>query len=71
MKEKTQVYNIALFKRILKYVYPYKLFFSICVISVLGLSIFGALRPVILEKVVDENLTAQISEGFLFYIIII
>ena len=54
-----------------KYVYPYKLFFSICIISVLGLSIFGALRPVVLEKVVDENLTAQISEGFLFYIIII
>ena len=61
MKEKAQVYNIALFKRILKYVYPYKLFFSICIISVLGLSIFGALRPVVLEKVVDENLTAQIS----------
>ena len=71
MKEKTQVYNIVLFKRILKYVYPYKLFFSICIISVLGLSIFGALRPVVLEKVVDENLTAQINEGFLFYIIII
>ena len=71
MKEKTQVYNIVLFKRILKYVYPYKLFFSICIISVLGLSIFGALRPVVLEKVVDQNLTAQISEGFLFYIIII
>ena len=70
MKEKTQVYNIVLFKRILKYVYPYKLFFSICIISVLGLSIFGALRPVVLEKVVDQNLTAQISEGFLFYIII-
>ncbi|SVA15257.1 uncharacterized protein METZ01_LOCUS68111, partial [marine metagenome] len=49
----------------MKYVYPYKLFFSICIISVLGLSIFGALRPVVLEKVVDQNLTAQISEGFL------
>ncbi len=71
MKEKTQVYNIVLFKRILKYVYPYKLFFSICIFSVLGLSIFGALRPVVLEKVVDQNLTAQITEGFLFYIILI
>jgi len=71
MKEKTQVYNIVLFKRILKYVYPYKLFFSICIFSVLGLSTFGALRPVVLEKVVDQNLTAQITEGFLFYIILI
>ena len=71
MKEKTQVYNIVLFKRLLNYVSPYKLFLSICVFSVLGLSIFGALRPVVLKKVVDENLTAQISEGFLFYITII
>ncbi len=71
MKEKIQVYNIVLFKRLLNYVSPYKLFLSICVFSVLGLSIFGALRPVVLEKVVDKNLTAQISEGFLFYIIII
>ena len=70
MKEKTKVYNIVLFKRLLKYISPYKLFFSVCIFSVLGLSIFGALRPVVLEKVVDQNLTAQISEGFLFYIII-
>ncbi len=71
MKEKTKVYNIVLFKRLLNYISPYKLFFSVCIFSVLGLSIFGALRPVVLEKVVDQNLTAQISEGFLFYIIII
>ena len=71
MKEKIQVYNIALFKRLLKYVYPYKFFLLICVISVLGLSIFGALRPVVLEKVVDENLTAQIYDGFLYYILLI
>ena len=71
MKEKTKVYNIVLFKRLLNYISPYKLFFTVCIFSVLGLSIFGALRPVVLEKVVDQNLTAQISEGFLFYIIII
>ena len=71
MKETTKVYNIVLFKRLLNYISPYKLFFSVCIFSVMGLSIFGALRPVVLEKVVDQNLTAQISEGFLFYIIII
>lgn len=71
MKETTKVYNVVLFKRLLNYISPYKLFFSVCIFSVLGLSIFGALRPVVLEKVVDQNLTAQISEGFLFYIILI
>jgi len=71
MKETTKVYNIVLFKRLLNYIFPYKLFFSVCIFSVLGLSIFGALRPVVLERVVDQNLTAQITEGFLFYIILI
>ena len=71
MKETTKVYNVVVFKRLLNYISPYKLFFSVCIFSVLGLSIFGALRPVVLEKVVDQNLTAQISEGFLFYIIVI
>jgi len=70
MKEKTKVYNVALFKRLLYYIYPYKLFYSICIFSVLGISIFGALRPVVLEKIVDQNLTAQISDGFLYYIIL-
>ena len=71
MKEKTKVYNVALFKRLLYYIYPYKLFFSVCIFSVLGISIFGALRPVVLEKIVDQNLTAQISDGFLYYIVLI
>jgi len=71
MKEKTEVYNVVLFKRLLYYIYPYKLFLSICIFSVLGISIFGALRPVVLEKIVDQNLTAQISDGFLYYIILI
>ena len=66
MKEKTKVYNVALFKRLLYYIYPYKLFYSICIFSVLGISIFGALRPVVLEKIVDQNLTAQISDDFLY-----
>lgn len=70
MKEKTKVYNVALFKRLLYYIYPYKLFYSICIFSVLGISIFGALRPVVLEKIVDQNLTAQISDDFLYYIIL-
>ena len=71
MKEKTEVYNVVLFKRLLYYIYPYKLFFSVCIFSVLGISIFGALRPVVLEKIVDQNLTAQISDGFLYYIVLI
>ena len=33
--------------------------------SVFGLAIFGALRPVVLEKVLDENISQGLSDGFL------
>ena len=42
----------------------------ISILSVFGLSIFGALRPVVLERIVDENLTASNYDFFLEYIII-
>ena len=70
MSSKTKVYNFKLFKRLLNYIKSYRYIFLISIISVFGLSIFGALRPVILEKIVDENLTASNYDFFLEYIII-
>ena len=70
MESKTNVYNFKLFKRLLAYVKSYRSVFVFSVISVFGLSIFGALRPVILEKIVDENLTASNYDFFAEYIII-
>ena len=70
MSSKTKVYNIKLFKRLLNYIKSYRLIFIISILSVFGLSIFGALRPVVLERIVDENLTASNYDFFLEYIII-
>ena len=70
MSSKTKVYNFKLFKRLLKYIKSYRYIFVISIISVFGLSVFGALRPVILEKIVDENLTASNYDFFLEYIIL-
>ena len=70
MSSKTKVYNFKLFKRLLKYIKSYRYVFVISIISVFGLSIFGALRPVVLEKIVDENLTTSNYDFFLEYIII-
>ncbi len=70
MNSKTNVYNFKLFKRLLIYIKSYTNIFVISIISVFGLSIFGALRPVVLEKIVDENLTASNYDFFLEYIII-
>ena len=70
MSSKTKVYNFKLFKRLLNYIKSYRYIFVISIISVFGLSIFGALRPVVLEKIVDENLTASNYDFFLEYIIL-
>ena len=70
MSSKTKVYNFKLFKRLLKFIKSYRYIFVISIISVFGLSIFGALRPVVLEKIVDENLTTSNYDFFLEYIIL-
>lgn len=70
MSSKTKVYNFNLFKRLLNYIKSYRHIFAISIISVFGLSVFGALRPVVLEKIVDENLTSSNYDFFLEYIIL-
>ena len=70
MSNKSNVYNIELFKRLLTYVRFYNKIFIISIFSVFGLSVFGALRPVVLEKIVDENLTQYNYDFFPQYILI-
>ena len=70
MSNKSNVYNIELFKRLLAYVRFYNKIFIISISSVFGLSVFGALRPVVLEKIVDENLTQYNYDFFPQYILI-
>jgi len=65
MSDKENILNIYLFKRLLQYVKPYKFIFIFSLIAVFGLSIFGALRPVVLEKILDENIAQGMYEGFL------
>ncbi len=70
MTNKTKVYNIELFKRLLEYVKSYNNIFIVSVFSVVGLSVFGALRPVVLKKIVDENLTQSSYDFFFEYILL-
>jgi subfamily B ATP-binding cassette protein MsbA len=65
MNKKENILNIYLFKRLLTYVSPYYYIFISSLFSVFGLAIFGALRPVVLEKVLDENISQGLSDGFL------
>jgi subfamily B ATP-binding cassette protein MsbA len=65
MNKKENILNIYLFKRLLTFVSPYYYIFILSLLSVFGLAIFGALRPVVLEKVLDENISQGLSDGFL------
>ena len=69
MKSNSKVYNFSLFKRLLGYAKAYRHIFVLSIFSVFGLSVFGALRPVVLEKIVDDNLTASNYDFFIEYII--
>ena len=69
-KSKDTAFDVALFKRILQYVKPYRFVFVLTCLSVIGLSIFGAARPYVLQQAIDNNIANKEYTGFLIYIII-
>ncbi len=67
--QKTKAFDITLFKRLLHYIQPYKLVFLGSLICVIGLAVFGMLRPIVLQKAIDEHIALKVYDGFLFYIL--
>ena len=70
-KTKENVFDTNLFKRLLVYIKPYKWIFVLSLLTVVGLAIFGATRPKVLQLAIDNNITNQKLDGFLPYILII
>ena len=68
-KEK-KVFDISLFKRLLQYIKPYKLVFFGTLVYVIGLAVFGALRPYVLQQAIDEHVALKNYNGFMYFIII-
>ena len=69
-KQKTSVFDMVLFKRLLTFIKPYRGVFMGALVLVVGLAIFGALRPRVLQLAIDENIKQQEAPGFLFYILL-
>ncbi len=65
-----EVFDLRLFKRLLQFIKPYHLIFVVTLITVFGLAIFGAIRPKVLQLIIDENIAVKLDEGFLDYILI-
>jgi len=69
-KEKEQVFDVSLFKRLLTYIKPYKLVFFGVLFSVILIALSGALRPKILQLAIDSNIATKTVEGFLPYVVL-
>ena len=66
---KENIFDLGLFKRLLKFINPYRWVFYGTLLAVVGLAIFGALRPLVLQQAIDNNIATQVAKGFLVYII--
>ena len=67
-KSKQTVFDAPLFGRLLAYTKPYVKIFILALVTVIGLAVFGALRPKVLQLAMDQNIEQQFEPGFLKYI---
>ena len=63
-------YDVSLFKRLLQYIGPYKLVFYSTLGFVMGLAVFGVLRPKVLQEAIDTKIALQQYDGFMYFIIL-
>ena len=71
MSVKIKVYNIKLLKRLFTFTKDYYQNSLVAFFSVIGLSVFAALRPLVIEKIVDNNLVAQTKFMFFEYALLL
>jgi len=69
-KEKNKVFDLSLFKRLLQYIKPYRFVFIVSLVCVVGLAVFGASRPYVLQIAIDEHVALKQYDGFLFYVVL-
>ena len=67
-KNKNIAFDAQLFGRLLGYTKRYYGIFFFALITVIGLAVFGALRPKVLQLAMDQNIEQQQQAGFLKYI---
>ena len=69
-QSKENVFDLGLFRRLMTFIRPYRPMFIISFITVVGLSIFGAARPYVLQQAIDNNIANKDFDGFIFYIVV-
>ena len=69
-KTKEQLFDTTLFKRLFKFIKPYKTVFIIVCVAVISIAILGVSVPYLLQQAVDDNIEGKISKGFLGLVLI-
>ena len=67
---KNTAFDAPLFKRLLYYIKPYRGVFILSLMTVIGLAVFGALRPKVLQLAIDQNIEQRFEPGFFKYILV-
>jgi len=70
MSKADAILEVNLFKKLFKFIKPYKFVFVGVLIAVILLATFGAVRPYILQQAIDNNIATKTEDGFLVYIYI-
>lgn len=68
--KKEQIFDVTLFKRLFRFIRPYKTIFIVVFVSVLIIAALGVATPYLLQQAIDENLTKKIETGFLGFVLI-
>ena len=62
------ILDVSLFKRLMRYVKPYRFTFSFVLIAAILLSVFSTLNPYLLKITVDDYITLKDYDGMLVFI---
>ena len=65
---KAKAFDLIAFKRVLKYSKPYQSGFNWVIVFAIFLSVFAAIRPIILQDTVDTYIKPKDNYGLLFYV---
>ena len=68
MTESGKAFNLNLFKRLLGYANNYKGTFLYVALAAVLISVLGVLRPLIMQKTIDESIVPKDMENLVFYI---
>lgn len=65
---KSTIFDVTLFKRLMSFVWPYKLTFSYVMLAAILLSAFSTLTPYLLKITVDDYITLKDYEGMVVFV---